>query len=290
MPRKKWHLFIGEKSYTQRQLMSFIEKFSKISQKNNSLLCVGLDIDSAKIPSFLSEKYSDPLFEFNKTIIEATQEYVCGYKLNLAFYEVLGSRGVSLLEKTIEYIPSNHLVILDGKRNDIGNTAAYYARSLFEVYHADAVTANPYLGSDSIFPFLAYADRCTFVLCRTSNPSAPELQNLSTKGIPLYAQVAHKIKEWNTTGTCGAVVGATYPKELQMIRDILGNTVPILIPGIGTQGGDIAKTVQYGTNNTGDMALIAVSRSIIYAERNKEYAKKAGARAYALREKINRYR
>ena len=270
--------------------MNFKEKLQKIVQKNNSLLCVGLDIDKDRLPQFLYQCEDDPYFVFNRGIIDQTKDVVCAYKLNMAFYEALGINGYTLLEKTIDYIPDEIVVILDGKRNDIGNTAKKYARSLFEVLSADAVTVNPYLGFDSVKPFVDYKDKCSFILCRTSNPSAVDFQDLSFSNKKMYEIVADKIKEWNTFYNLGAVVGATYPNELKNIRKILGEESPILIPGIGKQGGDVQKTVQNGTNKDGEMAVINSSRGIIYAGDGENFAQESKKQAVSLRDEINKYR
>ena len=270
--------------------MSFVEKICRMVKKNNSLLCVGLDIDIEKIPPHL-DKNKD-LFYFNKEIIDATLDYICCYKINTAFYEVLGVDGIELLKKTIEYIPKDIPIILDGKRNDIGNTARMYAREMFEFYDADATTVNPYLGWDGIEPFLRYVNKYVFVLCRTSNPSAKDFQDLiiEDQNIPLYQTVAHKIKEWNKNHNCGAVVGATYPEEIKLVRDIIEDEPFILIPGVGKQGGDLEKAVRYGTNSEGERAIINVSRSIIYAGRGKDFASTSGKEAKRIQEEINSYR
>ncbi|MBN2603328.1 MAG: orotidine-5'-phosphate decarboxylase [Candidatus Thermoplasmatota archaeon] len=270
--------------------MNFREKLRGITQENNSLLCVGLDIDSEKIPDFLFKNSNDPYFEFNKSIIDATKDIVCAYKLNMAFYEVLGIEGFILLEKTINYIPKNILIILDGKRNDIGNTAKKYAKAFFETFNADAITINPYLGKDGIVPFLDYKDKCSFILCRTSNPSAGDFQDLNFANKPLFSIVATKIKEWNIFDNCGAVVGATYPNELKIIRKKLGDNIPLLVPGIGKQGGDISTTVKYGTNKKKEMAIINSSRGIIYASDDKDFADSARKSALLLKNEINLYR
>lgn len=277
-------------SYIQLNSMKFKEKLSNISNINNSLVCVGLDIDKQKMPKFLFESSRSPFLDFNKSIINATKDVICAYKLNLAFYEVLGRKGIDLLEKTIEYIPKNIVVILDGKRNDIGNTALKYARTLFDIFNADAVTINPYLGRDSVAPFLAYKDKCSFILCRTSNVSAVDFQDLKVSSCPLYQIVAKKIKDWNENDNCGAVVGATYPNELKIIRQILGENVPILIPGIGKQGGDIKKTVINGTNNNGEMVVINSSRGIIFAGSDENYSDISRNKAISLQDEINKYR
>ncbi len=270
--------------------MNFKDKLAKIVKKNNSILCVGLDIDKEKMPKLLFESSKDPYFEFNKSIIDATKDLVCAYKLNMAFYEVLGKESFELLENTIDHIPKDVVIILDGKRNDIGNTARKYAQSLFETLNADAVTVNPYLGEDGVKPFLEYKDKCSFILCRTSNPSAVDFQDLKMQQMPLYQQVAEKIKEWSVHGNCGAVVGATYPEELKTIRSILGEDVPLLIPGIGKQGGDVEKTVKYGTNGKGEMAIINSSRGIIYAGKDENFADASKNATISLKDEINKYR
>jgi orotidine-5'-phosphate decarboxylase len=270
--------------------MDWREKLSSITSRNNSLLCVGLDSDREKIPKFLLDASKNPLFDFNKGIIDATKDLVCAYKINMAFYEVAGKKGVEALEKTIQYIPHNILIILDGKRNDIGNTAQKYAQSLFETLKADAVTINPYLGKDGVSPFLEYKGKCSFILCRTSNPSAGDFQDLLVSSTPVYQIVARKIHEWDTNKNCGAVVGATYPEELKTVRSILGDDIPILIPGIGKQGGDVEKTVRNGTNSHGEMALINSSREIIFAGGNEDFAEQAIKKAESIRNDINKYR
>ncbi len=270
--------------------MNWREKLQNITARNESLLCVGLDSDLGRIPEFLRKTSTLPLFDFNKAIIDATKDLVCAYKLNMAFYEAEGSSGFQALEKTIHIIPKDVVVILDGKRNDIGNTAKKYARSLFEALKADAVTVNPYLGKDGITPFLEYTDKCSFILCRTSNPSAGDFQDLQVSHQPLYQIVAQKIHDWNVHENCGAVVGATYPEELKKVRSLLGETIPILIPGIGKQGGDIEKTVKNGTNAKKEMALINSSREIIFAGEKEDFAEHSRRKAESVRDEINKYR
>jgi len=283
------HLFIYEIQLASGR-MNFKQKFLAISTKNNSLLCAGLDSDEEKIPRFLVESMKNPSLAFNKSIIDATKDLICAYKLNMAFYEVLGKTGFDVLEQTIRYIPNDIVVILDGKRNDIGNTARKYAQSLFDVLHADAVTVNPYLGKDGVMPFLEYKEKCCFILCRTSNPSAADFQDLTVSKVPLYQIIARKIKEWNVNGNCGAVVGATYPDELRIIRSIIGEETPLLIPGVGKQGGDIEKAVRHGTNKDGDLAIINSSRGIIFAGQDEDFADRARNAALSLRNEINRHR
>jgi orotidine-5'-phosphate decarboxylase len=270
--------------------MDFKQKLLNVSHKNNSLLCIGLDIDREKMPKFLFETSENPYFDFNRSIINATKDIVCAYKLNMAFYEIFGSQGISLMQQTIKFIPNDIIIILDGKRNDIGNTALKYAQTLYKTFNADAATINPYLGKDSITPFLSYKDRCNFILCRTSNDSAKDFQDLTVSAMPLYQIIAHKIKEWNINNNCGAVVGATYPQELKIIRHILGDEMPLLIPGIGKQGGDIEKTVENGTNRKGELAVINSSRGIIFSGDDEHFSKASRDQAQQLRNNINKYR
>ncbi len=270
--------------------MDFNEKLTNCIHAHDSLVCVGLDIDKEKMPSFLFESSNTPYVDFTSAIIDETKDVACGYKLNLAFYESLGPKGFRVLEKTIQHVPKDAVLILDGKRNDIGNTAKKYATALFEKLHADAITVNPYLGYDGIKPFISYKEKCSFILCRTSNPSAADFQDLVSKNQPLYMHVAKKIKTWNTHGNCGAVVGATYPEELRRIRTLLGDKIPLLIPGIGKQGGDVKKTVVFGTNKTGEMAVINSSRGIIYAGSNEDFAEQARVATEKLRNQINEFR
>ena len=264
--------------------MNFKEKLKKIYKKNDSLLCVGLDIDKEKMPNI-------SYFDFNKDIVDKTKDLVCCYKINMAFYEVLGIEGFNLLKETINYIPKEIPIILDGKRNDIGNTAKKYAKSIFETLNYHATTVNPYLGIDGVKPFIDYKDKYCFILCRTSNPSAVDLQDLDTSEGSVFEIVSKKIKEWNKiNNNCGAVVGATYPEELKKIRKILGDNVILLIPGIGAQGGDVEKTIKFGTNKDGEKAIINSSRGIIYAGSGKDFYEKSSENADELRKQINKYR
>ncbi len=267
--------------------MKFNDKLSTASKKNDSLLCVGLDPDMEKIPSFLCSA-DDPIFKFNKRIIDATKDLVIAYKPNLAFYEALGVEGLSSLMKTIEYIPDDIPVIGDAKRGDVGHSAKAYAGAMFDVLGFDAVTVNPYLGADSIAPFLDYEDKGVFVLCRTSNPSAKEFQDVGSK--PLYQLVAESVVKWNVHKNCGLVIGATYPDELGKIRELVGEDMWILIPGIGAQGGDLRAAVKSGTNSRGGRAAICSSRSILYAGTKSDFDKKAREVALALRDQINLFR
>lgn len=252
-------------------------------RRNRSLLCVGLDPDPAKLPV-------KDVFEFNKAIIDATADMVCAYKPNLAFYEALGVRGMQALKKTVAYIPKNIPVIGDAKRGDIGNTATAYARALFGYYKFDAVTLNPYLGYDSIEPFLDYEDKGVFVLCRTSNSSACDFQDLVDNfGMKFYQSVALRAGDWNTAGNVGLVVGATYPEELREIRKLCPEML-LLIPGIGAQGGDLELSVKYGVDANQEKAVIVAARQVLYASRGADYAQAARKAAGELRDIINRHR
>jgi len=261
----------------------FVSRLLDACRRNRSLLCVGLDPDPGKLPV-------KDVFEFNKAIIDATADLVCAYKPNLAFYEALGVRGLQALKKTVAYIPKNIPVIGDAKRGDIGNTATAYARALFGYYKFDAVTLNPYLGYDSVEPFLDYKDKGVFVLCRTSNSSACDFQDLVDNfGMKFYQSVALRAGDWNTAGNVGLVVGATYPEELREIRKLCPEML-LLIPGIGAQGGDLELSVKYGVDANQEKAIIAAARQVLYASKGADYAQAARHAAIELRDSINRYR
>ena len=267
--------------------MNFTEKLLAASRKNNSLLCIGLDPAPERISAGSS------VLEFNRAIIEATADLVCAYKPNFAFYEALGPDGFSTLKATIDAIPNDIPVIGDAKRGDIGNTARAYARSVFEHLGCDAITVNPYLGGDSLAPFLEYQERGVFILCRTSNPGAADFQsltcNMSSAQQPLYEIVAARAGEWNTNGNIGLVVGATAPEELAKIRK-LQPAMPLLIPGIGPQGGDLARAVVAGVDGQGERAIINSSRQVLYAASGPDFTSAAREAARTLREAINRHR
>lgn len=258
--------------------MKFLQQLDQAITRNNSLLCVGLDVDLSRLPQqHLSS--DDPIFNFNREIITATKELVCAYKPNSAFYEMYGVYGWSALLKTIEFIHKETKVpvILDAKRGDVGHSSAAYAKSVFEACRADATTVNPYLGYDSVKPFLEYREKGVFILCLTSNVGGKDFQ-AAGGAEPLYKSVARHVREWNHYGNCGLVVGATKPEELKEIREIAGD-LPILIPGVGAQGGDIESAVKFG----GKRGIINASRSIIFA-------KDPEAEARNLRDVINEYR
>lgn len=262
---------------SQRNFMELLE----VKQQARNFLCIGLDTDLSKIPSenHVFEPCTNDLdiratiFEFNKAIVKTTHEVAGAYKLNSAFYEAEEIPGLQAMHDTVEFIhefdPSIP-VIYDGKRGDIGNTNNGYARAVFDVCSADALTLPPYMGRESLAPFLAMEKKGFFVLCRTSNPGAGEFQDLLFNGRPLYQIVAeHVAREWNTLGNCGLVVGATYPEELAVVRSIVGDDMPILIPGIGAQGGDVKATVNAGVNSKGIGILVNSSRGIIFAKKRK---------------------
>lgn len=266
--------------------MNFIEKLAGTSRKNRSLLCVGLDTDPALLPE------GTGIFDFNKAIIDATADLVCAYKPNIAFYEALGNAGLDALKRTRDYIGGEIPVIGDAKRGDIGSTAAAYARSLFGYFNFDAITASPYLGFDSLEPFINYPDRGVFILCRTSNPGAVDFQSLTCKTDGgekmLFEIVAEKVNSWNTRGNLGLVVGATYPEELKVIRQRYPEML-LLIPGVGTQGGELALVAKYGVDAGRQRTIINSSRQIIYASKGKDFAAAARRAALGLRDQINGY-
>ncbi len=276
--------------------MNFLEKLLTASRQQNSLLCVGLDPEQSRLPAELRDlPVAAATVRFCREIIDATAPYACAFKPNLAFFEVLGPAGMQALLEVIHAIPAHIPIIADAKRGDIGSTARNYAAAIFDTYGFDAVTVNPYLGFDSVEPFLAYRERGIILLCRTSNPGARDFQDLLVQDAagqtqPLYEAIAHRIQEWNgLTGNCGLVVGATYPRELKAIRALCPD-LPILVPGVGSQGGDLEASVMAGVDADGERAIISVSRGILYASHGQDYAQKAQAQARLLRDQINRAR
>ena len=265
---------------------SFVARLNAAAARNDSLLCVGLDPDPALMPV-------PDVGEFNEEIIRATADLVCCYKPNLGFYEALGEPGWDALRRTLAAIPSGVPVIVDAKRGDIGNTSAAYARAIFEVLGADAMTVNAWGGRDAVEPFLEYEDRGVFVWCRSSNPSAGDFQDLIAdvdgERRPLWQAVALQSKEWNEAGNVGIVVGATYPAQLAQARSLCPD-MPILVPGVGAQEGSLAEAVQAGMDAKKAGVIISASRGVIYASRDKDYALAARAAAQRLRDEINRHR
>lgn len=270
--------------------MNFIEKLNKIWGTSNSLLCVGLDPNWARIPVHLKDK-PEPIYEFCKTIVDATQDLVCAYKPQIAYFAGLAAE--DQLQKTLDYIRKTypHIpIILDSKRGDIGSTAEMYAKEAFERYQADAVTVNPYMGQDSAQPFLDYADKGTVLLCRTSNPGAGDLQDLKVDGQAIYEKLAQMIaKEWNSNNNCCIVVGATWPEQMKRLRAIAGD-MPFLVPGVGAQGGDVEALVKAGQTTDGMGLMINSSRGVIYAGEGQEFAAAARQAAIETRDLINRFR
>lgn len=251
-------------------------------------LVVGLDTDPGRIPKSVAPQAApaERVIEFNRAIVDATAEVACAYKPNAAFYEALGEDGFYALIETIgtirERIPSA-AVILDAKRADIGSTNVGYVTAAFDQLGADAITVHPYLGGEALAPFLERDDKLVFVLARTSNPGAGELQDLVVDGVPLYRQVARAVaRDWNAAGNCGLVVGATYPEEMRAIREDVPAAMPILIPGVGAQGGDVAATVAANVEAGSDAFLIAASRSIVYASPGEDFAEAARRAALEL--------
>lgn len=274
--------------------MNFRKKLQKIIKKNNSLLSIGLDPDLEKIPQHL-RKYKNPYFTFNKQIIDATYDLVCAYKPQIAHYSALGIRGIGSLLKTINYLVHSYPqipIILDAKRADIYSTSRLYAKEAFDVYSADAVTVNPYFGLDSLKPFFERKDRGIIILCRTSNKSASDFQDLKIypRKFPIYLYVAQKAQEWNKTyKNCMLVVGATWPEQLKKIREIAPQMF-ILVPGIGAQGGDLKNTLKNGLRKDKSGLIIHASSSIIYASDKTNFANSARKEALKLQKEINKYR
>lgn len=261
--------------------MTFAERLDALCAERGSHACIGLDPMPDRLPAAVRGA-DDPVFAFNRAVIDATIDLVPVYKPNLAFYEQFGASGWTSLKRTVEYIGARAIVLGDAKRGDIDSTAAAYARALFEAFGFDACTVSAYMGHDAVAPFLTYRDRGVFVLCRTSNQSAPEVQDATIDGRPLFERVAERAVEWNEHGNCGLVVGATYPAELGRIRQ-LAPGLPILIPGVGAQGGDAgaARRAAFG-----GPFVISSSRGIIFASGGDDFAAAARRATIALREQI----
>ncbi|OGU15757.1 MAG: orotidine 5'-phosphate decarboxylase [Ignavibacteria bacterium GWB2_35_12] len=254
--------------------MDTFEKLKRSQAKNSSILCVGLDVDLNKVPQQF-KSVPDGLFEFNKSIIHATKDFVCAYKLNFAFYEQYGIEGYELLKKTFELIPENIVSIADAKRCDIGNTMTGYAKSIFDYFNADAVTINPYLGKDSLDPFFSYKKKMVFLLTLTSNPGSANFQRLESGGIPLYKHIIKQSLSWADKTNLAYVIGATQPDDIDKLRALAPNNF-FLIPGIGAQGGSVEAVVKANANGP---AIINVSRAVIYASKEKDFAEKAREKA-----------
>lgn len=268
--------------------MNFTDRLRSVQRERNSLVCIGLDTDRARLPASLGT-HADQVYEFNRRIIDATHDLVCAYKVNMAFYEVAGERGWRAVHQTLAAIPKGIVTIGDAKRGDIGNSSAMYAKTLAQDFGFMASTVNPYMGFDSVEPFLASSERGAFILAVTSNPGAKDFQYARVAGRPLYERVIKKAKTWNANRNIGLVVGATRPKEMQRIRRMVPD-MPILIPGIGAQGGDLKAAVRYGCDRHGELAVINASRSVIFASAGDDFAEAARAAALKLRNDINQYR
>lgn len=252
--------------------LTFNQRYDRIVEANGTRLCVGLDTDEAWIPEHLKSA-SNPILAFNEAIIDATKDICSSYKMNLAFYESAGQAGIEALRGTLERIPDDVIAIGDAKRGDIGNTADHYAAALFEEWGFDAVTVNPYMGTDTLESYFRYPGRCVFVLALTSNPGSAQFQRLVCDEQPLYMKVIDRCMEaFGNADQLGFVVGATHPDELAEVRKRVGENVPLLIPGIGTQGGDARKTVEA---NNGGVAFINVSRAISRAGSGEDFTQKA---------------
>ncbi|MSQ45746.1 MAG: orotidine-5'-phosphate decarboxylase [Ignavibacteria bacterium] len=266
--------------------MNFNSKL--IKAQKNSLLCVGLDTDQTKLPIHL-RKNKNGIILFNKAIINSTKDFVCAYKINLAFYESLGKEGWHILKQTLKAIPKNIITIGDGKRGDIGNTASQYAKSLFNDFGFDAVTVNPYMGYDSVEPFLNYKNKGIFLLAVTSNKGAYDFQFLKVGKLPLYKQVVKTSLRWNKNNNIGFVVGATKSSQLKELRKLAPKS-PFLIPGVGAQGGNLRDAVKHGSTIKNNFAIINVSRSVLYASSGKDFAIAARKETIKLAVEILKYR
>ena len=263
-----------------------LERLKQEIFSKKSFLCVGLDVDLNKIPPFLL-KESDPIFAFNKAIIDATHPYTIAYKPNIAFYEAYGEKGWQSLRKTIDYLNEQHphiFPIADAKRGDIGNTATMYAKAFFEDLQFDSVTVAPYMGQDSVEPFLAFEHKATILLALTSNKGAFDFQTLTTEGAPLYQQVLTRSQQWHNAHNLMYVVGATKAEYLADIRRIVPQSF-LLVPGVGAQGGDLKEVCKYGLNDSVGL-IINASRAVIYASQGEDFAQKAGEAAHSLQKEM----
>jgi orotidine-5'-phosphate decarboxylase len=268
--------------------MKFLNKLEHAWQNAESLLMVGLDPDVARMPAELIGQ-PNAIFKFCAQIVDACAPFVCGFKPQIAYFAAASAE--NQLEMLCQHIKSNHPslpVVLDAKRGDIGATAEQYAREAFDRYGADAVTINPYMGFDSAQPYLERQDKGIIVLCRTSNAGGADLQELKTDGVPLYLKVAEMVaNRWNTHNQCGLVVGATFPAEIARVRSLVGDRMPLLVPGIGAQGGNIAATCQAGCNTAGSGMMINSSRAVLYASSGDDWREAAATVAKQTRDDIN---
>jgi orotidine-5'-phosphate decarboxylase len=268
--------------------VSFLDRLQGAAHTNASWLCVGLDPDPALVPPHLkTDDASEWVPRFLHGIVDATRDLVCCYKPNIAFFEALGMPGQRALRTLLQLIPEDIPVLIDAKRGDTPQTMLAYARAIFEELDVDAVTVNPYLGRDSLEPFFSYPGRGVFVLCKTSNPGAVEIQDLVVEGSePLFLHIARRAVTWEQHGTLGLVVGATYPADVAAVRQIAPRA-PILLPGVGAQAGDLERSVQAGLDADGGGALVNASRTILYASAGSDWQSAARAEADRLRGAIN---
>jgi len=267
---------------------TFLERLRAAARTNKSWLCIGLDPDPALAPSeVLSDAADEWVPRFLGGIVDATRDLVCCYKPNIAFFEALGLAGQQALRLVLKVLPSDIPVLVDAKRGDTPQTMLAYARALFDELGADAVTVNPYLGQDSLEPFFDYADKGVFVVCKTSNPGAGEIQDLVVEGSePVFVRVARRALTWDKHGTLGLVVGATYPADVATVRRVAPRA-PILLPGVGAQAGDLERSVQAGLDADGGGTLVNASRTVLYASRDANWQSAARAEAENLRSAIN---
>lgn len=267
--------------------MNFTDRVKNAIELKQSFVCVGLDTDIKLIPESITGSDEERIYIFNKSLVEATSKYASAYKLNSAFYEASGEDGYRALKRTIQIIPDDVITILDAKRADIGNSSAMYARAAFDILKADSLTVNPYMGFDSVEPFMQKEDRGAFILCLTSNPGSGDLQKLILHDNRLlFMETARKIVEWNTRKNLGMVAGATHPRELAQIREMAPD-IPLLLPGIGAQKGDLEQTVRNAIGKQRAPAFINSSRGIIYASSGEDFALEAGKKCEELRDSIN---
>jgi orotidine-5'-phosphate decarboxylase len=270
--------------------MGFMSDLRQAWERHDSLVCVGLDPEPARFPAVL-RGHPDAVYAFCRAVVDSTADLACAFKPQVAHFAALGAEDA--LQRLVTHVHIAHPgvpVILDAKRGDIGSTARHYASEAFDRYGADAVTVNPYLGGDSLEPFLERVDKGVIILCRTSNPGAKDFQDLDCGGKPLYQRIAETVaRDWNGNGNCLLVTGATWPQELASVRAIVGD-MPFLVPGVGAQGGDVAAVVANGKTADGGGLLVSSSRAILYAGNGEDFADAARGAAQALRDEINGYR
>jgi orotidine-5'-phosphate decarboxylase len=265
-----------------------MKALEKLQRKNREgkFICVGLDSDLKKIPSFLNSE-KQPLLHFNKEIINKTLSDAAAYKINFAFYEKEGPKGFEILSETISLIPDDILIIGDAKRGDIGNTSQMYASAIFDFFKCDASTVNPFMGEDSVLPFLENEDKLNFILALTSNPGSHDFEKLKlSSGLFLYQKVIERVKEWNRKKNCGIVFGATNADELKDNIKLIDD-LPVLLPGVGSQGGDIEKIIKVFKESGRNNFLVNVSRGIIYKSNERNFAEAAGEELISYNKKIN---